>query len=250
MNKPKESGQVAPELDEPEERQRFLSQNMRPSVKDNIFQDELDANAPASPSPSAGSTFQDIEMAKTREAMAPVVDPDPRNRIRWQRKKVMQLVRSGGRLTKEERIKMTERELLHKSDFLRTSVKKLVMLTRQIAGKTVDDAITQMKWSKKKMAAEIKFYLEEARDRAVVERGMGLGKVTGESLPKPVEIKTKDGKWVKITDPTRIYVAQSWVGRGRLLGGRIDYMGRGRHGRIEYPQTSQHPSRSAKDPPC
>lgn len=134
---------------------------------------------------------------------------------------------------------MTERQHLHQSSFLPTSVKKLVMLSRQIAGKTVDDAISQMKWSKKKMAAEVRYYLEEARDLAIAQRGMGLGQVNGETFAQPRKIRTKDGKWIEITDPSRMYIAQSWVGRGPWRGKEIDYKGRGRMGVIQHPSTSK-----------
>lgn len=220
------------ELDDPKKRQQFLERNMHGAVEDNIFQDEIEA-----PRPAAATEAQQAEQ-KTRENMAMVTDPDPRSRIRWQRKKVIQMVRSNGHQTKEQRLKMTERELLHRSHFMPTSVKKLVMLARQIAGKPVDDAITQMQWSKKKMAAEIKYYLEEARDLAVAQRGMGLGSVNGETLDKPRKILTKEGKWMEVADPTRMYIAQSWVGRGPWRGKSIDYKGRGRMGIIQHPSTS------------
>lgn len=209
---------------------------MHGTVADNIFQDEIDAAKPTSSdaTPSAREQVQ-----KTRENMAMVTDPDPRSRIRWQRKKVIQMIRSNGAISKEDRIKMTERQLLHKSHFMPTSVKKLVMLSRQIAGKPVDEAISQMQWSKKKMSAEVKYYLEEARDLAIAERGMGLGKVNGEVLDKPRKIFTKDGKWIEVTDPTRMYIAQSWVGRGPWRGRALDYKGRGRTGLIHHPATSQ-----------
>ncbi|KAK2596639.1 39S ribosomal protein L22, mitochondrial [Conoideocrella luteorostrata] len=223
------------ELDDPKKRAAFLERNMHGSVSDNIFQDEIDA---ARPPPTAEESVSQHPEQKTRENMAMVTDPDPRSRIRWQRRKVIQMVRSNGNISKEERIKMTERQLLHKSHFMPTSVKKLVMLSRQIAGKNVDDAITQMTWSKKKMAAEIKYYLEEARDLAIAQRGMGLGKVNGETLGKARKIQTKDGKWIEVTDPTRMYIAQSWVGRGPWRGKEIDYKGRGRMGVIQHPSTS------------
>ncbi|KAL7811540.1 ribosomal protein L22/L17 [Trichoderma aethiopicum] len=225
---------VASELDDPKKRQQFLQRNMRGGVEDNIFQEEIEAAKPAPDAPAA----QEPSEVRTKESLAMVVDPDVRSRIRWQRKKVIQLVRRNGELTREEKIKMTERELLHKSDFFPTSVKKLVMLARQIAGKPVDEAIQQMKWSKKKFAAEIKYHLEEARDLAVVQRGMGLGKVNGDVLDKPRKIQDKDGKWIEIADPTRLYVAQSWVGRGPWRGKEIDYKGRGRMGVIQHPSTS------------
>ncbi|PNY29568.1 54S ribosomal protein L22, mitochondrial [Tolypocladium capitatum] len=222
---------VAGELDDPKKRQQFLERNMHGAVEDNIFQDEIEA-----PKPVAAEAQQAEQ--KTRENMAMVTDPDPRSRIRWQRKKVIQMVRSNGHQTKEQRLRMAERQLLHRSQFMPTSVKKLVMLARQIAGKPVDDAIAQMQWSKKKMAAEIKYYLEEARDLAVAQRGMGLGSVNGEMLDKPRKILTKDGKWMEVADPTRMYIAQSWVGRGPWRGKSIDYKGRGRMGIIQHPSTS------------
>lgn len=207
---------------------------MHGKVEDNIFQDEIETKAPEAES----STEVQAEQ-KTKENMAMVTDPDPRSRVRWQRRKVMQMVRKNGHLSREEKINMSERQLLHKSHFLPTSVKKLVMLSRQIAGKTVDDAIIQMKWSKKKMAAEMKYYLEEARDLAIAQRGMGLGRVNGEVLDKPRKIQTADGKWLDITDPSRMYIAQSWVGRGPWRGKEIDYKGRGRMGIIQHPSTSK-----------
>ena len=162
--------------------------------------------------------------------------------MRWQRRKVIQMVRKGGHLTRDERIAMTERTMTHKSDWMPTSTKKLVMLARQVAGKNVDDAIAQMQLSKKKFAAEVKYHLEEARDLAVAERGMGLGVVNGE-VPKrnakATKIKTKDGKWLEITDPTKMYVSETWVGRGQWLGKEVDYKGRGRMGVIRHPKTSE-----------
>ncbi|QUC20460.1 uncharacterized protein UV8b_04701 [Ustilaginoidea virens] len=238
----KPQDRVSPELDDPKQRIAFLGRNMQGSVADNIFQDEIDA---AKPPPAAGddddagrsATATPAEQ-KTREVVAVVADPDPRSRIRWQRRKVVQMVRGNGRVSRGQRIAMTERQLLHRSDFMPTSVKKLVMLSRQIAGKNVDDAITQMQWSKKKMAAEIKYHLEEARDLAVAQRGMGLGKVNGELLAQPKKIQARDGKWIEVTDPTGIYIAQSWVGRGPWRGKSLDYKGRGRMGIMQHPSTS------------
>ncbi|KAH7011976.1 ribosomal protein L22/L17 [Ilyonectria destructans] len=227
---------VTGQLDDPKNREQFLERSMYSGVEDNIFQDEIEAPQKG-PSTEATPGAGEMEQ-KTKENMAMVVDPDPRSRIRWQRKKVIQMVRRNGRLTKEERIKMSERELLHKSEFMPTSVKKLVMLARQIAGKPVDDAITQMSWSKKKFAAEVRYYLEEARDLAIAQRGMGLGQANGETFAKPRKIQTKEGKWIEISDPTRMYIAQSWVGRGTWRGKKIDYKGRGRMGIIRHPSTS------------
>lgn len=233
----KEDDGPGAELEDPQARKQQLARNQQQqtNLQGNIFQDEIETSESEASKENAPTTI-----SKTYANTALVVDPDPRSRARWQRKKVIQMVRKGGKLTREERIKMTEREHLHKSEFLPTSVKKLVMLARQIAGKPIDEAITQMEWSKKKMAAELKYYLEEARDLAVAQRGMGLGRVRGELLDKPRKIRTKDGKWLEITDPTRMYVAQSWVGRGSWLGKELDYKGRGRHGIIKHPSTSKH----------
>lgn len=110
-------------------------------------------------------------------SMRRILDPNPGARERFERKKVIQMVRKNGRLSKAEFIQRTEREHLVRSHNIKTSVKKLGMLARQIAGKSVEDAITQMRFSKKKAAVELRKQLEFARDEAVVMRGMGLGGV-------------------------------------------------------------------------
>ena len=165
--------------------------------------------------------------------------------MRWERKMLIRHVHRGtdpfSQESKEAKITRTERELLSKSPLLATSVKKLVMLARQIQGKTLEDALVQMRYSKKKMAAELKVQLELARDMAVVERGMGLGKVTGELLDEGQEIKiqTKSGKHLAISDPTRMYVAEAWVNRGAWRGRQLDYRARGRAYMKMRPATSQ-----------
>lgn len=238
------------ELNDPRKRKEHVARTQKQkhnshstNLQGSIFEDEVDtpATRAAKPRVRKEDRFQGNAMntPKTYNNMAMVTDPDPRARARWQRRKVIQMVRKNGKLTREEHIAMTERTLTHKSEFIPTSVKKLVMLARQIAGKPIDEAITQMTWSKKKMATEIKYYLEEARDLAVAQRGMSLGRVRGELLKEPQKIRTKDGKWLEITDPTRIYIAQSWVGRGAWLGKKIDYKGRGRMGVIQVPSTSK-----------
>lgn len=235
-------------LDDPKSRKAYLaaqskSQTRSNSDSSNIFADEIEPQQSSETSVPQQETGQtQASEAKTRTNTALVTDPDPRSRVRWQRKKVIQMVRRGGHLTREERIAMTERSLTHKSDWIPTSTKKLVMLARQILGKNVDEAISQMQWSKKKMAREVKYHLEEARDLAIAQRGMGLGAVSGEAAgkrnEKPVKIRTKDGKWLEVEDPTRMYVAESWVGKGQWLGKEIDYKGRGRMGVIKHPKAS------------
>ncbi|KAJ2903222.1 uncharacterized protein MKZ38_010258 [Zalerion maritima] len=177
------------------------------------------------------------------------LDPDPRARVRWERKKVIQMVRKGGRTTREERIRISERKIMMRSPYFFTSVKKLGALTRQIAGKTVDDALVQMRFSKKKFAKHISRHLELSKNMAVAKKGMGLGKATGEApLAKPVEIETKKKpgmsgmqpmkKKLVITDPTRIYIDEAWVNKGSYYTSRIYRHGRGMKSLWKTPSTS------------
>lgn len=193
--------------------------------------------------------------------MQRVLDPDPNARERWERKKVIQTIRRGGRLNKTLFVKRTEREHLAKSHNMKTSVKKLGNLARQIAGKQIDDAITQMRFSRKKVAQDVLKQLEHVRDEAVVMRGMGLGDVevqtpaftldssptdeTGtavrvaraEKQDEPKHIQLKSGKRHVVTDRSQIYIDQAWVGRGPY-GKLPDYRARGRMYIMRTPFTS------------
>lgn len=235
----KTPGASSLDLDDPKTRQQFLERNREGKLEDNIFQDEIDSakGGAATKGKGAAKGGSDVAETKTRENTAMVLDPSPKARVRWHRRKVMEMVRRNGAVTREERIRMTERELTHASPAMATSVKKLILLARQISGKTVDDAIQQMTWSKKKMAAEVKYHLEEARDLAVAQRGMGLGRVNGELFANPRKIKTREGKWLEVVDPSRMYIAQSWVGKGRIRASKPDFKGRGRMGIINRPST-------------
>ncbi|KAH0556859.1 hypothetical protein GP486_005353, partial [Trichoglossum hirsutum] len=166
---------------------------------------------------------------------AAVLDPQPEQRRRWERKMVIRLVRSRGRLSKTAQLKRTEREMLSKSHFFKTSIKKLGPLARQIAGKTVDDAIVQMRFSKKKAAKDVLEHLEHARNEAIVRRGMGLGSVNG-TKGGPVQIRLKDGKKKAISDQTQVYIDQAWVGRGSY-GKEPDYRARGQVYMLRPPKT-------------
>lgn len=177
--------------------------------------------------------------------MAAVLDPDPISRERWQRKMVIRDIRKGGRLSRPLFLKRTERESSSRSENMKTSVKKLGMLSRQIAGKTVDDAIVQMRFSKKKAARDVLSYLEYARDEAIVKRGMGLsGAAPGadaststSETPAPIEIQLKDGKRHVVTDKSKIYIDQAWVGRGPY-GKLPDYRAKGKINIMHTPWTS------------
>ncbi|KAI9716964.1 MAG: 54S ribosomal protein L22, mitochondrial [Chrysothrix sp. TS-e1954] len=169
-------------------------------------------------------------------SMATKLDPQPTKRRAWERKMVIMEVRKRGRISKEERIRRTERALTARSDFLRTSIKKLQPLANQIAGKSIEDAIVQMRFSKKGAAVEVKRHLEEARLKAIVERGMGLGKVQEAAGSKTV-IRLKDGTRHKIDDRTGIYIDQSWVGRGSYASSRSP-RAKGTSHVLRHPQTS------------
>lgn len=138
---------------------------------------------------------------------------------------VIRDIHKRGRLTKTQKLKREERVLLSRSHDFRTSVKKLVPLAKQIAGKTVEEAIVQMRFSKKKVAKDVKEHLEHARNEAIVKRGMGLG-LDGKAPFVPKQIMTKDGKRVNVEDPTTLYVDQAWCGKG-LFGKTPDHRARG-----------------------
>jgi ribosomal protein L22 len=193
--------------------------------------------------------------------MLRVLDPDPNARERWERKKIIQTIRRGGRLNKSVFIKRTEREHTVRSHNMKTSVKKLGKLARQIAGKQIDDAITQMRFSRKKVATEVLKQLEFARDEAVVMRGMGLGNVVPDADAstlnqatadvtgiteevsetkkgnEQVQIQLKSGKRHVVTDKSKIYIDQAWVGRGPY-GKLPDYRAKGRMNIMRTPFTS------------
>ncbi|KAK5154989.1 mitochondrial large ribosomal subunit [Cryomyces antarcticus] len=169
-------------------------------------------------------------------AMHAALDPEPMNRKRWERKMLIREIRRGGKLSKTELIKRTERENLSKSHMFKTSIKKLGMLARQIAGKPVEEAIVQMRFSKKKVAREVQAHLEHARNEAIVKRGMGLGQAEGKKS-EPIQIELKDGKRRTVEDPTGIYVDQAWVGRGEY-GIAYDYRARGQVNTMRPPFTS------------
>ncbi|KAL8934884.1 MAG: hypothetical protein Q9211_004997 [Gyalolechia sp. 1 TL-2023] len=191
--------------------------------------------------------------------LAAALDPNPEARQRWQRRKIIQEVRSRGQLTKAQRIARTERESLSKSQFYKTSIKKLMPLARQIAGKPIEEAIIQMRFSKKRVASDVKKHLEYARDEAIVKRGMGLGMVKREADPpaKPGKpdgtagddgkqdqqfsgtvVEDKKGKRRFVSDTSSIYVDEAWIGRGPY-GVDYDFRARGRTNILRPPETSK-----------
>lgn len=182
-----------------------------------------------------------VKYQRDPELIARVLDPNPAGRERWERKKVIQAIRKGGRMTRAEMIVRQEREHLAKSHNLKTSVKKLGMLARQIAGKTVEEAEVQMRFSRKKAATYVLEHLEAAKNEAIVAKGMNLAHIdeNGETVDEFPEqqIRLKDGKQHKVTNPSKLYIDQAWVGRGPY--GRLpDYRARGRIFVMRTPWTS------------
>lgn len=195
--------------------------------------------------------------ARDPAVLAAALDPSREVRRRWLRRKVVQEVRSRGQLTKAERIARTERESLCKSQFYKTSIKKLMPLARQIAGKPIEEAIIQMRFSKKRVAADVKKHLEYARDEAIVKRGMGLGTAQQETNPTSAEdadgataedgeqsqqplgmvVEDKKGKRRFVSDMSSIYVDEAWIGRG-TYGTDYDFRARGRTNILRPPETS------------
>lgn len=186
--------------------------------------------------------------------MAAALDPRPMARKRWQRKMVIKDIQQRYRLNKTKKILRTERSHLSKSPMFKTSIKKLGPLARQIAGKPIEEAMVQMRFSPKKAAADVLKQLTLARDEAMVSRGMGLGlgpvtvdpttrkatmpsKDTTQESPGMV-VEDKKGKRRFVSDKTNIYVDQAWVGRGKY-GFTPEYRARGNVNILRNPSTSE-----------
>lgn len=244
-------------------------------MKKKQAKDSLPAAAPASGGLAKGNIFDDGKEQPTEESEAVesrdpaltkmALDPKPLTRMRWERKMVMRDIRKGKRINKATLLARTERVHRSKSHFIKTSLKKLMPLARQIAGKPIEEAIVQMRFSKKKAAADVLAHLERARDEATVVAGMGLGPIrrkqqaeklaarkrkdaetTGNSqeVPseeeKPTRMLVVDRKGNKrvVTDTTNMYVEQAWIGRGTPDHG-IDRRARGKRHRTDRPFTSK-----------
>ncbi|KAL8933892.1 MAG: hypothetical protein Q9216_006167 [Gyalolechia sp. 2 TL-2023] len=215
---------------------------------------------PKEPTPRHGPKQKRRSRPATRDpaVLAAALDPNPEVRQRWQRKKIIQEVRSRGQITKAQKIARTERESLCKSQFYKTSIKKLMPLARQIAGKPIEEAIIQMRFSKKRVASDVKKHLEYARDEAIVKRGMGLGMVQREADPAAelentdgtraedgegnqqlpgMVVEDKKGKRRFVSDTSSIYIDEAWIGRGPY-GVDYDFRARGRTNILRPPETS------------
>ena len=147
------------------------------------------------------------------------------------------------------KIARTERNHLSKSHFFKTSLKKLAPLARQISGKSIDEAILQMRFSNKLVALEVKDHLVQARNEAVAIKGMGLNPAAtsqfshgaivhdpSSTAPEPAQTMTKTRRSGRPPNETNIYVAQAWVNRGSY-GKEPEYRARGRMNILRPPHT-------------
>jgi len=226
-------------------------------ANNSLFADEeLDQDqvttAPARPAE------RDALVQRSPTNMSHALNPRPNARARWQRRMVIRHIRHGGRLTKEMKIARTERSHLSRSHFFKTSMKKLAPLARQIAGKSIDEAILQMRFSKKKVAQDVRQHLVQARDEAVVMKGMGLGPpvqteadAPGEATPDvdtpvrldpaitpplPHQTPMKTNRPGHAAHETDMYVAEAWTNRGPY-GQEPDFRARGRVNIMRPPYT-------------
>ncbi|KKA30429.1 hypothetical protein TD95_004369, partial [Thielaviopsis punctulata] len=219
-------------LDDPATRKQLYEKSFAPKVDGSIFEDEVKSAQQADGPARASKPLDPAALVAAR-------DPDPRGRLRWQRAAVAKMVVRRGAETVDDVIARTERCMTFKSPLLPTSSKKMMYLAQQIAGKPLDEAMLQMRYSKKKMGSEIKRQLELARDRAVVVHGMGLGKHNGEAADvQPRKVQDRDGVWRTVSDPTSIYIDQAWVNKGPKRYARTIHLGRGRRVPIRSHQTT------------
>ena len=195
------------------------------------------------------------------------IDPAPAARRSLERKLVIKGVSKHGRMTKAAKIARTERSSLYKSQFLPTSVKKMTKILNQIQGKTVSEALVQLRFSPKKIARDIMKGLIIAQDEAIAGRGMGLGDKHAlkkwieqrnevastlanldETTPKTKGvnqvIELKNGKKKLVKDPTEIYIDQAWCGRGESWKSP-EFRARGRVNMLTHRTTSTYLQLSA-----
>ncbi|KAJ5240115.1 hypothetical protein N7468_004734 [Penicillium chermesinum] len=208
-----------------------------------IFADEPSMAGPAPKKKKqqgavAGGATEAVPLEERDKAyLQPTLNPNPRAQYRWEKKMIEREVRKRGRVSKEVKIMRTERESLSKSHWFKTSLKKLGPLARQIAGKNIDEAILQMRFSKKKAAKDVLGHLEHAKNVAMVRAGMGLPDSDNKNeSSKPITVVLKSGERKKINDPTSIYIQQAWVNRGPY-GQGMDHRARGQINQLRPPST-------------
>ncbi|CAI6333061.1 unnamed protein product [Periconia digitata] len=210
---------------------------------------------------------QEEELSKAADAKrehdlrALAIDPAPRKRLRLERRLVIRNAERHGRTTKAIKLARTEREYTFRSEQLLTSTKKLTRLMHLIAGKTVEEALVQLRFSPKRIAIDVRKALQIARDNAMLERGMGLGggRNAAQAVSQAHEaedadesqvyladgslrtahkdegklIQLKDGSKKRVADKTEIYIDQAWVGADISTFG-ADHRARGRVNRLTH----------------
>ncbi|KAH7402324.1 ribosomal protein L22/L17 [Phaeosphaeria sp. MPI-PUGE-AT-0046c] len=239
-----------------------------------------DPNALFAPEHETSELVKMTEQAAAKEAVTKAhteskyhsmtLDPDPLARRRLEARLVIRGVKRRGRLTKAENIARTERQSLYKSHALPTSTKKMQKVMNQIAGKSVSEALVQLRFSKKRIARDVVKGLQIAQNEAIAVRGMGLGggkaaqrrwekqrnmaempgaKATVQEIRKEnasgseVEksgsalIELKDGARKVIRDPSEIYIDQAWVGKGEMWMSP-EFRARGRVNMLRHRTTS------------
>ena len=161
---------------------------------------------------------------------------------------------------------------MYKSQNFPTSVKKMTRLMHQIQGKTVEEALIQMRFSKKRIARDIVKGLQLARDEAIAARGMGLGagvdaaqvkkeaKLIAKGLMDPSErstiyladgtrrrevkgekgtvIELKNGSKKTVADPTEMYIDQAWATKGPESKS-VEFRARGRTNLLHHRTSSK-----------
>ncbi|KAF1833443.1 ribosomal protein L22 [Decorospora gaudefroyi] len=210
-----------------------------------------------------------------KELMSMNLDPNPEARRDLERRLVIAGVERHGRMTKAQKLARTERESLYKSQFLPTSIKKLQKVINQIAGKTVSEALVQLRFSKKKVARDVMTGLQIAQNEAIAARGMGLageelalsrwkkqrnatdggklkdlwdyktsaadrgGRIDMPKVPssRNTMIELKDGTKKVVRDPSEIYIDQAWVGPGESWK-TPEYRARGKVNLLKHQTTS------------
>ncbi|RPB27833.1 ribosomal protein L22 [Terfezia boudieri ATCC MYA-4762] len=161
------------------------------------------------PTEEASASSTSIRAITTQEYLS-FVDPTRSATWSWPKRFAARQHRRRGRLTRQMRILQTERSHTAKSHWIKTSVKKLAPLARQISGLPLNDAIVQMRFSPKKASTDVMNLLGEARMEAMVRRGMTDGEM---------------------------FVSQAWVGRGTYEK-EISHRARGRIDMLRKPYTS------------
>ena len=258
-----------------EDRARTMSQKLGTLAPNSLFADEVEQSRKATRATTddSGEKFpqefdypEDVKSpfsSRNPANMAVVLNPRPNARARWQRRMVIRDIRRRGRLTKAMQIARTERSHLSRSHFFKTSMKKLAPLARQIAGKSIDEAITQMRFSNKKAAIDVRQHLIAARNEAIVARGMGIpprnstsselaataSKATEDpSITPPLPTQRADKGFKRayevnngsekkvIQNQTDIYIAEAWTNRGPY-GQEADYRAKGRINMMRPPYT-------------